>query len=118
MCRKHNSSLDTEVYLCSNPRKHEREADLYWCFKLNFLCYGYPVNLTLDYKRDTYQITFSIRTVCSQTTSVQMWKGHLSPTKIKVWNTVMSSPYWEVIILPPVISVTILSEGVEIIFEK
>ena len=30
----------------------------------------------------------------------------------------MSSPYWEVIILPPLVSVTILSEGVETIFEK
>jgi hypothetical protein len=38
--------------------------------------------------------------------------------KIKVWNTMMSSPYWEVIIPSPVISLAILSEGVEIILKK
>ena len=29
VCRKHNSSLYTKVYLCSNPRKHERQNLMY-----------------------------------------------------------------------------------------
>lgn len=38
------------VFVFQPQETPQREADLYWCFKLNFLWYSYPANLTLTEK--------------------------------------------------------------------
>lgn len=118
VCRKHNSSLMQRCICVPTPETPQREADLYWCFKLNFLWYSYPANLTLT-EKETLTNEHSQSDCVSPKTSVQMWKGHLNPTKIKVWNTMMSSPLLKWSSCHPLISKwQYFQRGVETIFEK
>lgn len=62
-------------------------------------------------------MTIAIKKVCVRAAPVQVWKGTSEPD-IRVRDTMMSSPCWEVITMSLVISVTVSAYGAEIIFGK
>ena len=62
-------------------------------------------------------MTLAVRTAGARAAPVHVWRGASEP-ETKVWDTMMSSPWYKMVIMSPLISVARPSWGVEMIFER
>ena len=62
-------------------------------------------------------MTLAVRTAGARAAPVHVLRGASEP-ETKVWDTMMSSPWYKMVIMSPLISVARPSWGVEMIFER